>query len=65
MVSVDTPDTSGTVDINADNTVTYTPTPDFNGTDTFTYKTNDGALDSDLATVTITVNPVDVRSPDR
>src|SRR5205807_380612 len=30
----------------------------FNGIDTFTYKANDGKLDSNVATVTITVNPV-------
>ena len=36
----------------------YTPAADFNGTATFTYKANDGYLDSDIATVTITVHPV-------
>jgi hypothetical protein len=34
---------------------TYTPDPHFAGTDTFTYVANDGALDSNTATVTITV----------
>jgi DNA/RNA endonuclease G (NUC1)/fibronectin type 3 domain-containing protein len=34
---------------------TYTPAPDFNGTDTFTYKVNDGSHDSNTATVTITI----------
>ena len=38
--------------------LTYTPPQDFNGEDTFTYRTNDGGLDSALATVTITVTPV-------
>jgi VCBS repeat-containing protein len=37
---------------------TYTPALDFNGTDTFTYKANDGLADSNVATVTITVTPV-------
>ena len=37
---------------------TYTPRANFNGTDTFTYKVNDGSLDSSQATVTITVSPV-------
>ena len=36
----------------------YTPTADWYGTDTFTFKVNDGLLDSDTATVTIVVNPV-------
>ena len=35
--------------------LTYTPAADFNGTDSFTYKANDGTLDSNIATVTITV----------
>jgi hypothetical protein len=35
----------------------YTPNQDWSGTDSFTYRANDGQLDSNLATVTITVNP--------
>ncbi len=35
----------------------YTPDPDFYGTDSFMFKTNDGKIDSDLATVSITVEP--------
>jgi len=46
------------VTLNADGTFTYTPPADFNGTDTFTYKVNDGTVDGNVATVTITVNPV-------
>ena len=34
---------------------TYTPTPDFNGSDSFTFKVDDGDLDSNIATVTINV----------
>jgi hypothetical protein len=34
---------------------TYTPVPDFNGTDTFTFHVNDGSANSNTATVTITV----------
>ncbi|MBT8144509.1 MAG: tandem-95 repeat protein, partial [Gammaproteobacteria bacterium] len=37
-------------------TVTYTPDPDFFGTDTFTYTITDGELLSNTATVTVTVN---------
>ena len=38
--------------------ITYTPEADYSGTDTFTFKANDGKVDSNLATVTITVNAV-------
>ena len=36
-------------------TVTYAPTTDFSGTDTFTFKANDGIVDSATKTVTIKV----------
>ncbi|MBE7550870.1 MAG: tandem-95 repeat protein [Anaerolineales bacterium] len=49
---------NGTLMLNPDGSFTYTPAPDFNGSDSFTYKANDGASDSNVATVTITVNPV-------
>ncbi len=39
-------------------TLTYTPAADYNGADSFTFKVNDGALDSAPATVSITVSPV-------
>jgi VCBS repeat-containing protein len=37
----------------------YTPNADYNGTDSFTYRANDGELKSDTATVTIDIKPVD------
>ncbi len=37
---------------------TYTPAADFNGTDSFTFEATDGVNDSNIATVTITVNAV-------
>ncbi len=37
---------------------TYTPAPDFNGTDTFTWRVNDGTNNSNTATLTITVAEV-------
>src|SRR5262249_41834939 len=40
-------------------TVTYTPAADYNGPDSFTFKANDGTLDSNVANVTITVVAVD------
>ena len=48
---------NGTVTVNG-STATYTPNQDWNGEDTFTYKANDGNLDSNTATVTVTVNAV-------
>ena len=46
---------NGTVNLSPDGSFTYTPNAGFVGTDTFTYKASDGKLDSNLATVTITV----------
>src|SRR5207253_70475 len=48
----------GSVVLNSDGSFSYTPNPNFNGTDTFTYKANDGAADSNTATVTINVTAV-------
>jgi RHS repeat-associated protein len=36
----------------------YQPAPDFNGSDAFTFRVNDGQLDSPSATVTISITPV-------
>lgn len=38
--------------------LTYTPATNFNGIDSFTFKVNDGRVDSAVATVRITVMPV-------
>ncbi len=38
--------------------LTYTPATDANGTDSFTFRSNDGKADSNIATVSITVVPV-------
>jgi VCBS repeat-containing protein len=48
----------GTLTFNGDGTFSYKPDANFNGTDSFTYTASDGRLDSNVATVTITVNPV-------
>jgi VCBS repeat-containing protein len=45
----------GTLTLAADGSFVYTPDADYNGTDSFTYIANDGALDSQPATVTITI----------
>jgi DNA/RNA endonuclease G (NUC1) len=39
-------------------TVTYTPSANYNGTDSFTFKANDGTVDSAPATVSLVINPV-------
>jgi hypothetical protein len=38
--------------------VTYTPNANFNGSDSFTFRASDGSLNSNTATVSITVNEV-------
>jgi VCBS repeat-containing protein len=48
----------GTLNLHSDGSFVYTPAADFSGTDTFTYKANDGLVDGNTVTVTITVNPV-------
>ena len=48
---------NGSVSINADNTVTYTPASGFSGSDSFTYVPNDGSTDGNVATVSVTVIP--------
>jgi hypothetical protein len=54
--------TSTSVDCSATNdctaTVAYTPNANYNGSDSFTYKANDGKVDSSPATVSVIVNPV-------
>jgi len=50
--------TNGTLTLSASGGFTYTPNAGFVGTDSFTYKANDGQLDSNTATVTITVQAV-------
>lgn len=49
---------NGSVILNADNTVTFTPRPDFSGQATFTYTLSDGSDGTDTATVTVTVTAV-------
>lgn len=49
---------SGTIQLN-DNVVVYAPNQDVSGvTDSFTFVANDGELESNTATVTITITPV-------
>ncbi|HEX4997947.1 MAG TPA: Ig-like domain-containing protein, partial [Terriglobia bacterium] len=48
----------GNLTLNADGSFSYTPDANYNGPDSFTYKANDGQADSNMATVSLTVNPV-------
>jgi VCBS repeat-containing protein len=48
----------GTLGTFSGNSVTYTPDPNYNGTDSFTYVANDGQADSNLATVSIAITPM-------
>jgi hypothetical protein len=36
--------------------ITYTPAPDYSGSDTFTFLVNDGFLDSNIATISISIS---------
>lgn len=48
---------NGTVVVNADGTITYTPNPGFNGTDTFTYEVCDPSSVCDTVDVSVEVTP--------
>ena len=54
---------NGSLQLNADGSFRYTPTADFNGLDSFSYRAGDGGLESDPVTVTIEVRPVDEPPP--
>ncbi|MCA9175933.1 MAG: tandem-95 repeat protein [Planctomycetales bacterium] len=48
----------GVVTLNSDGSFEYVPVASFVGADSFTYVASDGLLDSNVATVTINVNPI-------
>ena len=48
----------GTVVLNGDGTITFTPTPNFTGPATFTYTITDAGGRTSTATVTVDVTPV-------
>ncbi len=53
------PTQAATFTLNADGSFSYTPNPNFNGTDTFTYLARDSAgAPSNTATVTLSITPV-------
>ena len=55
--SVVTDASNGTTSISGA-TLTYTANQDWNGVETFTYKANDGTVDSNTSTITVTVTAV-------
>lgn len=48
----------GTAAVNTDGSIAYTPNLNATGTDSFTYRVTVGALTSNIATVSVTINPV-------
>jgi hypothetical protein len=50
----------GALVLDPDGSFTYTPDPAYSGADSFTYTANDGELDSNTATVSITVRQPDL-----
>jgi len=55
--SLESNTSNGTINLSND-VVTYTPNTNWSGTDTFTFKANDGTDDSNTSTVSITVDAV-------
>ena len=58
---------SGALVLSLDGSFSYMPAPNFSGSVTFTYRANDGALNSNVATVTLNVTAVNdgpVATPD-
>src|SRR5207249_3415858 len=53
-VSVSQP-ANGSLTVNSNGRFSYPPSANYNGSDSFTYKANDGQADSGIATVTITI----------
>ncbi|AJZ75402.2 beta strand repeat-containing protein [Candidatus Nitrosotenuis cloacae] len=50
---------NGMLVLNPSGSFSYTPNANYFGADSFTYKVNDGFLDSNVAAVSITINPID------
>ncbi len=50
--------THGALTLNANGSFSYSPAVNYNGGDSFTYKANDGTADSNVVTVTLTINPI-------
>ncbi|MBU1237371.1 MAG: retention module-containing protein, partial [Gammaproteobacteria bacterium] len=58
VTAASVPATQGTVVVNADNTITFTPAADFNGDATISYSISDGQGGTAISTMTVTVTSV-------
>ncbi|UBZ07093.1 tandem-95 repeat protein [Salegentibacter mishustinae] len=54
---------NGTLELSSDGAFVYTPNPDFSGTDSFSYLVNNGEQNSNVATVTLSVDPLPNDAP--
>jgi VCBS repeat-containing protein len=48
----------GTLTLNVNGSISYSPSANYDGSDSFTYRANDGLADSNAATVTLTITAV-------
>ena len=48
----------GQLTLNSNGSFTYTPAANYHGSDSFTYRPNDGIADGNITTVNLTINPV-------
>ncbi len=61
--NINTNPSNGTIAFTGNSTISYNPNSGFTGNDSFTYSASDGSLDSNIATVSITVKAVSITSP--
>ncbi len=60
---LETEPANGTVTLNADGSFSYTPNTGYTGSDSFSYRANDGQASSTAAVVTITILPAGANLP--
>jgi hypothetical protein len=60
---VSNPSNAASFNLNSNGSFSYTPATNFSGPDSFTYRANDGQKNSNVATVTITVNTTSDTTP--
>ena len=61
---VSNPSHAASFTLNSNGSFSYTPVTNYSGPDSFTYRAFDGQKNSNVATVTITVNAIDTTPPD-